>query len=132
MSDRRKSLGFVASLAVMAGISVAVSNSFEPRKASAAGSVSSSPNEATSLQNLYVNISEKMMPSVVNIFTTKKVRPMPRMMPRGIPNDFWNEFFENQDPSPQAFHSPAAGLRPAHVVGYRLYRGKRSREWGPS
>jgi S1-C subfamily serine protease len=58
----------------------------------------------TSLQNLYVNISERMMPSVVNIFTTKNVRQSPHRMWPGMPpggrgggaispEDFFGQFF---------------------------------------
>ncbi|MGK5082096.1 trypsin-like peptidase domain-containing protein [Bdellovibrionota bacterium FG-1] len=42
------------------------------------------PLAATSLQNLFVDISDRLMPSVVNIFTTKAVRAHPHGFP-GFP-----------------------------------------------
>ena len=127
-------VGSGAALGAFAAVTLALSNSYELRhvqsgvaQAATAAPVVVTDASTTSLQNLYVNISDKMMPSVVNIFTTKKVRAMPRRMfpgGQGIPEDFWNNFFggmmvpqgpqgrggpdEDDGPEAQAFR-PSAG-----------------------
>lgn len=48
-------------------------------------------------QQTFVAIADRLMPSVVNILTTKKMRSHPWRQPGG-PDDFWNRFFDEPGP----------------------------------
>lgn len=61
---------------------------------------------SSSLQNLFVNIADKSMPSVVNIFTTKRVRINRYGAPPSA-HDLWRGFFDDFDGFDNEAYSPA-------------------------
>lgn len=110
----------IAALVAASGGALALSNHYEirPIQGGVAQAVTQTPTppvSEASLQNLYVNISERMMPSVVNIFTTKNMRTRPnRMWPGfqggGPADEFFGQFFGDMEP--QAY-PPRGGRQPA-------------------
>jgi serine protease Do len=102
---------------IQGGVAHAIAQSVTP---AVAPPPAATPGDS-SLQNLYVNISERMMPSVVNIFTTKNVRARPhRIWPAmpggGMPQDFFEQFFgggfqpdQDEDAAPQAYGARGGG-----------------------
>jgi serine protease Do len=69
-----------------------------------------SPPASSSLQNIYVDISDRLMPSVVNISTTQKARAtraFPGFMP-GMPGDPFGELFPGLRPEGPPREGPRA------------------------
>lgn len=122
--QRRTLLGSGISLAAFAGLYAAIAGSgYELRRVSpgtaqaavstggaASAETASPPATAASTQNVFVNISDRMIPSVVNIFTTQKPRSRPQRFP-GFPSDPWGELFD-QGYGGEADEGPARGQVP--------------------
>jgi serine protease Do len=87
-----------AGIATAGALLVLVSGSgYEIRRTSGLAQASAPTSSASattsgSVQNLFVNISDRLMPSVVNIFTTKNFRARSPRSP-GFPNDPWGGLF---------------------------------------
>ncbi len=99
-NNKKVMLGGAISVALVSGISQIAPN-YKTAEAVTLPAIApatplAAPAATESLQNLFVNISDKMIPSVVNIFTSKNIRPQGRgyrTLPPGFQYDPWAELF---------------------------------------